>query len=416
MEQVKVKKQKFFFYVLLFLALIRPSLDIFSEKEIEICSYLFNFNLNLNILIGGFIFLISLLFLIKRLKLLWLTPLFYSIALFLGLSLVSIFYSLDPFLSFREIIRITGIFLLYFLTYQLIENRKDFFLLLKIILISYFLPAFFAVIQFIFGLGLPDDFGSFQRIYGTFAHPNPFAFYTFFILGLVLSLILAKNKEIKFWPTEKINKIIFLVLAGLFTFLLFATYTRSALAGFFGFILIFGLFRYRKLLVGGLLLFLTVYFVSSIFQERIWDLIALDPIGSVVWRLRLWQDMAVLSLWQPWFGYGLNTFTKLTEFYRGFQFGSLEAHNDFLKIFIENGLFGLLAYLWLIIGLLFYLFKIFRNSQNGQKAFSLGLLAIALAIFGVGFFDNILRATALQWNFWILMAGWLKINRDVYST
>ncbi len=66
-----------------------------------------------------------------------------------------------------------------------------------------------------------------------------------------------------------------------------------------------------------------------------------------------------ISLWQPWFGYGIGTFNSLVEFYRGFEWGSLEAHNDYLKIFVENGIAGLVSYISLILGLLFYLFRIF---------------------------------------------------------
>jgi len=107
---------------------------------------------------------------------------------------LSIFYSIDTFTSIREFIRIATIFLLYFLAYKLIEDKKDFYLLLKIILISYIIPAIVGLIQFFNNSGMTDDFGGFQRIYGTFAHPNLFAFYTFFILGLLISLLLTSQK------------------------------------------------------------------------------------------------------------------------------------------------------------------------------------------------------------------------------
>ncbi|OGZ37774.1 MAG: hypothetical protein A3E90_01035 [Candidatus Portnoybacteria bacterium RIFCSPHIGHO2_12_FULL_40_11] len=411
MEEVKNKTRKSLFYFLLFWVIIRPSLDILSQKEIKISTPFLNFNFNVNIFLGSWIFLIGFLFLIRNLKVLQSTALFYPIILFLSLSFASIFYSLDSSVSLREFIRIAGIFLLYFLVYQLMENKKDWFLLLKIILVSYFLPAVFAVFQLISGRGLVDEFGGFYRIYGTFAHPNPFAFYAFFIFGLVFSLLLTKDKELKLWFKEKDGKIILGISAVILTFLILATYSRSALACFFGFIFIFGIFKYRKLLLAGFSLFLVIYFSSPVFQERIWELITLDPYGSVVWRLRFWRDMIPLFFWHPWFGYGLGVFTKLAEFYRGFKFGSLEAHNDFLKILLENGILGLLAYFWIIIGLLLCLFKIFINSQNSQKIFSLGLLGISMALFGASFFDNILRVTALQWSFWVLMAGWLKINQ-----
>ena len=232
--------------------------------------------------------------------------------------------------------------------------------------------------------------------------------FTFFILGLTLSILLnsLNNKPLIF------NKKILIIFIGISTFLLFFTYTRSALACLVFFILIFGFLKYRKMLLIGALLFLTTYFLSDIFRERIWDLISLDPYGSIVWRFRLWMDVLPLSLWQPWLGYGLGAFEKLIEFYRGFSLGSLEAHNDYLKIFVENGILGLTTYFWLIIALLFKLFKILRKNINQEKIFSLGILVICISLFMASFFDNILRTTALQWNLWILLGSWFKINRN----
>src|SRR3989344_5758572 len=141
MEEVKNKTRKSLFYFLLFWVIIRPSLDILSQKEIKISTPFLNFNFNVNIFLGSWIFLIGFLFLIRNLKVLQSTALFYPIILFLSLSFASIFYSLDSSVSLREFIRIAGIFLLYFLVYQLMENKKDWFLLLKIILVSYFLAV-----------------------------------------------------------------------------------------------------------------------------------------------------------------------------------------------------------------------------------------------------------------------------------
>ena len=404
MEKVNRKLNKNFFYFLLGLALIRPSLDILSQIEFQIYSNLPT--INLNVIIGGLVFLILIFFFFINVKKIYSTPLFYPIFIFIGLCFLSIFYSIDTFISIREFIRIVTIFLLYFLAYKLIEDKKDFYLLLKIILISYIIPAIVGLIQFFNNSGMTDDFGGFQRIYGTFAHPNLFAFYTFFILGLLISLFLTSQKT----SSLIFNKKIIIIAIGLSVFLLFATYTRSALACLSFFVLIFGILKYRRMLLAGVLLLLITYFLSDIFRERLWELISLDPYGSIIWRFKLWKDILPLSLWQPWFGYGLGTFEKLTEFYRGFSLGSLEAHNDYLKIFIENGIIGLTAYFWVIIGLLFSLWKIFKKTIKKEKIIGLGLLVITISLIVAASFDNILRTTALQWNLWIIFGGWIKIK------
>ncbi|MFH0907092.1 MAG: O-antigen ligase family protein [bacterium] len=400
----KVKK-KTLFYFILGLILLRPSLDIFSQYEFRIHQSLPY--ININTIIGGFVFWIGLIVISKNIKRISSIPLFYPISLFLGLCFASIFYSLNVFESIKEFIRISSIFLLYFLAYISVKEKKDWFLLLKIVLISYILPGALAIIQLIFNLGLPDDFAGFSRIYGTFAHPNPFSFYTFFILGLVICMALIKKEQLNYL----FSKNPYILFGFGLTFLLLATYSRSALACLFIFLLFFGVFRYRKLLLLGLAVFLGMYLFSDVFQQRILELITLDPYGSIIWRLRFWKDMLPISFWQPWFGYGLGAFNSLAEFYRGFEWGSLDAHNDYLKIFVENGITGLITYFWLIIGLMVYLIKIFKQSVGQDKIFALGLLAISLSLFIASFFDNVLRTTALQWNLWILLAGWLKVKK-----
>ena len=122
MEKVNRKLNKNFFYFLLGLALIRPSLDILSQIEFQIYSNLPT--INLNVIIGGLVFLILIFFFFINVKKIYSTPLFYPIFIFIGLCFLSIFYSIDTFISIREFIRIVTIFLLYFLAYKLIEDKK----------------------------------------------------------------------------------------------------------------------------------------------------------------------------------------------------------------------------------------------------------------------------------------------------
>ncbi|MBU2068499.1 hypothetical protein KKE13_02900, partial [Patescibacteria group bacterium] len=57
--------------------------------------------------------------------------------------------------------------------------------------------------------------------------------------------------------------------------------------------------------------------------------------------------------------------------------------------------------------------KIFRKNINQEKIFALSFLIIVLSLSAASSFDNILRETALQWNLWILLGAWLKINSAI---
>ena len=50
-----------------------------------------------------------------------------------------------------------------------------------------------------------------------------------------------------------------------------------------------------------------------------------------------------------------------------------------------------------------------KKSIEQEKTLALSILIISASLFIISFFDNILRTTALQWNFWILLGGWLKM-------
>jgi len=400
---MKQVKSKILLYFLLSLAFLRPCLDILSQFQFQLHNNLPY--LNINIIIGSLVFIIGFIWLAKNIKSAFKTPLFKIIIFFLGLTFISIFYTFDKAVGFQEFIRLATIFLLYFLSFKLIDSKEDFYLLIKVILASYILPALFALAQLFLGLGLPDDFNGFLRIFGTFAHPNPFAFYTFYILSLLLILILTKDLV-----NPEFKQYLWLAALAVIILLLFS-YCRSALFALFLFLFFLGIFKYRKLLLIGVIVFIAAYLFLPAFQQRFYELISLDPYGSVVWRFRLWKDMLPVALWHPLFGQGLDSFQSIVEFYRGYDFGSLEAHNDYLKILVENGIAGLLSYALIILGLLIYLWKIFIKAQARDKSLALGILIIVLSLYSVSFFDNILRATALQWNLWILLGGWLRINR-----
>jgi len=81
MEKVNRKLTKKLFYFLAFLAAIRPSFDIFSQYEFRIWPDLPA--ININTVLGGLVFLIGIVFVIKNLRPISKNPLVYPILLFL---------------------------------------------------------------------------------------------------------------------------------------------------------------------------------------------------------------------------------------------------------------------------------------------------------------------------------------------
>ncbi len=380
---------------LFFLILVRPCLDILGDKPV------FNLgktSVNLASFFGVLTLLFSFYVIAKGFKKLKRLPPFFYIFIFLGLTLASVYFSMSPGTSFVEWIRLLSVFALYLASFTLIENKKDLDTLIKVIIASAIVPGLFAFYQYFTGTGmtLPLE-GIYNRIFGTFSHPNLFAYYL--ILPISLSVYL-------FWKEKNdIANLLFASFLPFFLILLLFTYTRGAWLAFIIIILFLGIFKSKKLLILMFLGLLLVYFGISSVRERV-DNLTNSQYTSVNWRMDLWKDAVKYAEEKPIAGYGTGTATELILAKRGTRFGSTATHNDYLKVGLENGLLGLLAYLGIIISMLVNLKNeyFFAKSEELKKLILISI-GFTIAIYAMSFGDNILRNTALQWSYFAFLGG-----------
>ncbi len=277
--------------------------------------------------------------------------------------------------------------------------------LLKVLIFSMLMPGMFAYYQFFTGGGLTLPLENiYNRIYGTFAHPNLFAFYLIIPLTLSLIIVIVKNKK-------SLSIYGFGALLLFFFSLLILTYTRGAWMAFILTVTVIGMLRYRKMLLATMLVFLMLYAFSPTIQERTNKIIQPNPYGSVVWRLQLWQDSLEYVKEDFWTGYGAGTAKEIILKNRGESKGSPHPHNDYLKIALEYGVLGLLTYLYLLISTVIILTKKYKQeSRSVFKNVYLGVLALTAALFIMSIGDNMIRNTALQWSLWSLIGGVLALS------
>ncbi|MDP3956606.1 MAG: O-antigen ligase family protein, partial [bacterium] len=131
----------------------------------------------------------------------------------------------------------------------------------------------------------------------------------------------------------------------------------------------------------------------------------------------LWNDAKEYIKEKPWFGYGAGVASNLILDKRGEKFGSSDPHNDYLKIAIENGLAGLLAYVSLIVGLFINLIKKYSVATGRTQIQTLILagLGLSIAFYVMSAVDNILRNTALMWSFWALIGAIFAVKSNFLS-
>ncbi|MBU0707714.1 O-antigen ligase family protein [Patescibacteria group bacterium] len=397
-----------FEYGFLALVILRPAMDIFSELELVKA---FNYSFNLSSIVSLLTIVWALFYFLNHRKTVWRRPLFYPILIFFGLSFASVFYTASVSPTLTEIVRISSMFIIYLLASEIIVTKLRFKRWLTALGISLIIPVVVAIIQFITASGLSfADVNN--RLYGTFGHPNALAFYLVLTIGIFLTYYF-NQRPIK--PNKT-----FLLGIGLLLLILLLTYTRGAWIGLAIYLILTGLFWYRKLLliISGIIVVIMLIFPTVnqfTFNEYNFDLYQIPIVerltddseeSSVDWRIKVWTEMSRKIEDRPYFGYGLGTFPFLREqMIKGF-FISTEAHNDYLRLTIEVGIIGLLIYLIILLKNIFNLIKSYINSTyQHNKIWFLGAIGLALAFMFMSFFDNILQGTAVMWAFWAFMAA-----------
>lgn len=392
---------------LFLLLLLRPVLDFSSGISIF---ELMGSPLNLASILGICVILLSSLKVPGKFEKLKSNPLLKPWLVFLLILVVGIAVSFNRTDSISEFVRIFTIFSLFVLGVIAIKTKKDLLQLTTVLIVSMIIPSLVALYQLITNTGLSLSYQDVpNRLFGTFAHPNLFAFSLTLSIALSLGMFFVANKPHQKW-LYTLSFLAFLVL-------LILTYTRGAWILFAFMILIAGILKLRKLLFFSAMALFLIYLSFPLVQERINSITTLSPYSSISWRFELWKDGLEYSKEALLLGYGTGTSEELILERRGSHLGSSAPHNDFLRILLENGLLGLAAFMGIFLSLSWKLLKEFliKSREKDDLGFLFLLfLCFTIGLYAASFGDNILNATALQWAFWAeagAILGYIKTTR-----
>lgn len=231
---------------------------------------------------------------------------------------------------------------------------------------------------------------SVYAITASFNHYNDFGAYLVVILSLVFALFISTQ--------EKLYKSALFLLAVLLEVCLLLTFSRGA---WLGFICVFFLMLFisRKFteVISIMLAFIILIISLPITRER-WAFIF--SIGGDASRFDLWKLTFSMIKENPFLGKGIGTFMDHFS-QRAPNLYTQYAHNCFLQIWAETGIFSLSSFLTFITLLLFRGIAVFKKNNNYI------LLGISCGIFGFlvhSFFDTHLYSLQLSVLFWS-MAG-----------
>ncbi|PMO17534.1 hypothetical protein BCT16_14970 [Vibrio sp. 10N.222.54.B6] len=225
---------------------------------------------------------------------------------------------------------------------------------------------------------------------------NPFSIHVNSLSNLLMMCFFCS-----FWIYTKSSNRSYLIYS--FVFLLVPTLmmTKGVILGL---VLAFLIIGYEKLyrlygraliivfiLTGGLVFVFSLNYIHEFFSEFNINVSGRDNL--YVGALRAFSD--------NFMGYGLDSQNTVLEQYTGINY---PAHNFFLSVLLELGIFAFLFFLFVILGL-------FKHLINIEDKFS---LAVFVAFFITGMFGNLLYFYKLH--FFILCftaySGWLHVKKE----
>jgi len=334
-----------------------------------------------------------------------------ALAIFILVNLLSVILSVNLGLSLRAFFGKELKFLaIYFMLVETINSKKR----LKYFFIVFVLVVIMMLADSAFQYYGKGDFLRHTwttRLSASFKSPNGFAGWLVVIIPLTLGLFF--NIKVKNIPL----RILFFILSALLSLCLIMTYTRGAWLSFaVGLLLMIfyiiknASFKIRMFYfslavsVGAIFFILPQPIKTKLFNLRLSNYYGVAPIGnrfssllemddgSTPIRLNLWKEAVRITADYPLTGCGLNTYSIVARNYKSFPRGGVYPHNSYLQMSAETGLFGLAAFLWV---LLTFLMTGLRQLDKKYNALFLGALSGILGFSVHAFFDTHLYSLQL---------------------
>ena len=287
-------------------------------------------------------------------------------ALFLiGIAALSIVFARYPFLSGFEIIEVLKMYFCFLYLANNIKSESDIRFVVTFLVLGLFFEGILGFLQHRYSepfwpsaLGGPSHLKD-DRISGTWVSPNDFSWYIAFILPIGLSVSFSKIR-----PFYKFMCVLTVFLSG--GTLVWSDsrggWLSFAIAGLFVFVFVFSKIRGKINLIRTftsiVLLAILITPLYPRLASKLYVRFAAEDKGAAESRLPQFEVAYNMITQNPIIGVGINNYTEVMYDYDITEegLGSITphaVHNIFLHIAAEMGLFGLAAFMWLILAIVF---------------------------------------------------------------
>ncbi len=370
-------------------------------------------------------------------------PFFWPILVFCAAAALSILVAYSRRFAFRtfheEVVApllYLGLALLYFRT------RQDLMRLLIAVLGTGLLVAFIALGQFALFWNAMKLIPNGQRLYAMYGSANSIGLLFDYVMPLAVACLLARVA-----PKSRLLALGALIIMIPVLILTFSGGAWMALSVATLFVIALSLRNRRLLLVGSAIFIVLVAGGLLVFHTKIehflltWHNSAQGP-GSIVKRFFLWESAWHMIQHSPWLGYGMDNWLchysvnsvcpnnlyhywilvnpangQPTGLGNKAEITLSHPHNIFLHVWVSMGIFGLLAFVAVLI-LFFWLFvRILKHLSvtNGEyneqlRWMTIGVGAGMLAAVVQGMIDSAFLEQDLAFCFWMLVTALLLLR------
>jgi putative inorganic carbon (HCO3(-)) transporter len=372
---------------LMILVLTRPSLDLWADRSL---ATVVGLRVNVASLTAVTLILVGGVYMAERWGTVRRSPVILPFVLFVAIAGVSMVVGPSGGAVY-EWLRLLSLFVLYGVCYVVIRTLGNARRFALVVLASAAVPVGVGVYQTMEGgTRVIAEFG---RATGTFLHPVPF--------GIFLGLLISFATPLLF---SRALPLVFRLAAPLALVALVGTYTRTAWIGALVGLLLVGIQRHRSLLLLAPVTVAVIAFAVPSTVTRSSD-VSDDPSSlggagsSIDARFTQWDVNLPKIQRNPVVGQGLKAIAE--------NQGAL-VHNDYLRAAVETGVFGLAAYVWLLLAMLRGSYATMRQALQRTDRLSysiaLGSLAAGLAFVIMSATSNLMTQVVVAGSFWCIAA------------
>ena len=367
------------------------------------------------------------------------------ICLFLFLAIFSITQAWDGERAIRKILVFLSIFPLYFIITSLKNNKDYIHKILKALILSGFILSLIGVVQFAFQffIGINpiiifwskyispifygNTFGAevisnpswlvniggttVLRAFSLFPDPHMFSFYLGLLIPIVLAIALVNKNN---------SKLLYLILVVMLFAELF-TFSRGGYLGMIAgigitIILLWRQIVFNKKIILGLISAIAVIFLLTTSQSILNRFLSSFNFneGSNTERLKNWNQGYEMFANNFLFGVGIGNYS--IEINPTIEYRSpVYAHNLYLDIGAEMGIFALIVWVLLIIVTIRQLYKVSKKTEDDfLRALSLGLVGSLIWFSAHSFFDTPIYSPTILAIFTIIISLSVIIFNNKY--